>query len=329
MLTRIRSKAVLFVGCLAAGQALAVDAIVKHRANLRSDPSTTHAPIASLKPRDDVELLEPTEKSGYYHVRTAEGDEGWIYGRSIEIVTAPATGTSPTSTPAAAPTPGAAPSGAGATVETGIDGTWDKPSPSDGSYHGLDGICGPTGDGGDTATNARKNRTDDATSPHPVAWKAIAQLSYPVAGRSLADWTAGQLAMIQPYEGVEVSVVGYLAAVKVEDTGTGEATNCHFTNPAEVDWHMPLVEHSGDPESTSIVVETTPRVRAHHPKWTPTGLSPWVNSSAPVRITGWLLLDPEHRAHLGKYRSTLWEVHPITKIEVFQGGQWVNADDLP
>jgi hypothetical protein len=41
------------------------------------------------------------------------------------------------------------------------------------------------------------------------------------------------------------------------------------------------------------------------------------------------MFDPEHRAHLGRYRSTLWEVHPITKIEVFQDGQWIDADDLP
>ena len=92
---------------------------------------------------------------------------------------------------------------------------------------------------------------------------------------------------------------------------------------------MPLVEHSGDPEATAIVVETTPRVRQMHTKWTPGALAPWVNSADHVRISGWTLLDPEHRAHLGKYRSTLWEVHPITRIEVFHDGQWVNADDLP
>jgi hypothetical protein len=120
-----------------------------------------------------------------------------------------------------------------------------------------------------------------------------------------------------------------LAAIKVEDTGSGESTNCHFKNAEEVDWHMPLVEHSGDAEATSIVVETTPRIRQTHPKWTTTHLAPWVTSDQPVRISGWALLDPEHTAHLGKYRSTLWEIHPITKIEVFQNGQWVDLDDLP
>jgi hypothetical protein len=46
------------------------------------------------------------------------------------------------------------------------------------------------------------------------------------------------------------------------------------------------------------------------------------DSPDPVRISGWLLLDPVHKGHLGVYRSTLWEIHPITKIEVFKNGQW-------
>ena len=49
----------------------------------------------------------------------------------------------------------------------------------------------------------------------------------------------------------------------------------------------------------------------------------------PVRISGWLLFDPQHTNHLKKYRSTLWEIHPITKIEVWDTDteKWVNLDD--
>jgi len=41
------------------------------------------------------------------------------------------------------------------------------------------------------------------------------------------------------------------------------------------------------------------------------------------------MLDPEHRNMVGKYRGTIWEIHPITKIEVFKDGQWVDLDQLP
>jgi hypothetical protein len=58
-------------------------------------------------------------------------------------------------------------------------------------------------------------------------------------------------------------------------------------------------------------------------------LAPWIKTTAPVRISGWTMFDPAHRNHLGRYRSTLWEIHPITKIEVFQDGQWIDLDELP
>jgi len=42
------------------------------------------------------------------------------------------------------------------------------------------------------------------------------------------------------------------------------------------------------------------------------------------------MLDPEHQDMINKgLRSTLWEIHPITQIEVFQGGQWVDLDSIP
>jgi hypothetical protein len=308
----------LFASCC-----FGTDAVLKRNATLRNDPSSTHPPILSLTAGDDLELLSTSPTHGYYHVRTADGQEGWVYGRNLQIIS---DGSVPSTGGTGTPSTGGTTTGSAVSQ---VPTDWDKPAPNQTQYEGVDGVCGPTGDGGDAKTNGRKNRTDAPASYHLVTWKAFQSLPYPTAGRSLEQWTAQQLAIIQPYEGISVTVVGYLAAIKVEDTGSGEATNCHFTNSEEVDWHMPLVEHSGDAEATSIVVETTPRIRQSHPKWTPTHLAPWVTSDQPVRISGWALLDPEHRAHLGKYRSTLWEVHPITKIEVFQNGQWVDLDSLP
>lgn len=319
-----RGLSVLLFACLIAGTALAAEVIVKNRATLRSDPSTQRPPIAILHPDEHLDLLEPAPTAGYYHVRSDEGEEGWVYSRNVEIV--PETVSPPQ--PAAVPSPPPEAPSANASVASSIPQTWDKPNPNSTTFDGPDGHCGPTGDKGDAVTNARKNRTDVATAYHPVTWKAVQTLPYPVAKKSLGDWTPQQLAQIEPYQGVAVSVVGYLAALKPQDHGGGESTNCHFTNSEEVDWHMALVEHAGDLESTSIVVETTPRVRKLHPTWTPHALAPWLNSPAPVRISGWTMLDPEHRAHLGKFRSTLWEIHPIMKIEVFRDGQWVDLDHL-
>ena len=310
----------LLLSLLLATYCFGTDAILTRNATLRNDPSSTHPPILTLKASEDVELLSTSPTHGYYHVRTSEGQEGWIYGRNLQIhsdnVVPPAGNASSSTSGSPA---------ASVAVSSEIPNNWDKPDPNQTQYEGVDGTCSPNGDGGDTTTNHRKNRTDLPASYHQVSWKAFQSLPYPKAGRSLDQWTSDQLAVIQPYEGIPVTVVGYLDAIKIEGA---ESTNCHFTNPEEVDWHMPLVEHSLDQEATSIVVETTPRVRQTHPKWTQGSLAAWVRSDQPVRISGWALLDPEHRAHLGKYRSTLWEIHPITKIEVFENGQWVDLDEI-
>lgn len=309
------------------GNACGADAIVTKRATLRSDPSTGRPPILTLLPREDVELIDTSPTAGYYHVRTSEGEEGWVYSRSLEIVTTnpDAAAVGPPSVPPTTDSQVRVPTG----IASSVSPKWDKTGPNSTTFDGPDGQCGPTGDSGDTVTNAWKNRTDVPAQYHAVTWKALQALPYPVAAKSLMDWTPQQLAQIKPYQGIAISVVGYLTAIKVEDHGSGESTNCHFTNAEEVDWHMPLVELHANSETTAVVVETTPRVRKMHAKWTSTALAPWVNAEAPVRISGWTMLDPEHRAHLGKYRSTLWEIHPITKIEVFMDGHWVDADELP
>ena len=40
------------------------------------------------------------------------------------------------------------------------------------------------------------------------------------------------------------------------------------------------------------------------------------------------MMDPEHPDQIGKTRGTIWEIHPITKIEVEQNGGWVTLDSL-
>ena len=43
-----------------------------------------------------------------------------------------------------------------------------------------------------------------------------------------------------------------------------------------------------------------------------------------VRVSGWVMYDPEHPNMLRKTRGTLWEIHPVTKIEYMDGGAWKN-----
>jgi hypothetical protein len=163
------------------------------------------------------------------------------------------------------------------------------------------------------------------------------------APKSRMEWTPAQLATITPVEGAAISVEAYLYKVKVESSSVnaksgGESTNCHARLASDVDWHMPVTANGGEGENVAIIVETTPRVRRQHSNWTTAQLKPWTShvgnkanasyNQQKVRISGWLMLDPEHQDMIDEgLRSTLWEIHPITKIEVWSHGAWVDVDN--
>jgi len=305
----------LLLFALLLGMAAAQTAVVKRNVNLRSDPSTAGDPIVLLTPPAQLQLIEPDPTSGFYHVRTTDNEEGWVWARNITIQSTGGDGDG--------------------TIASQISPDWEKPDPQGAVFHGQEGDCGESGDGGDSITNPRKNRIDVPATYHPVKWEAINNLAFPQgAPKSLDNWTDAQLAQIAPFQGVAVSVEGFLFKVKVESSSRnarrgGESTNCHFRLAADVDWHMPFTAGPSDGEDSAVIVETTPRIRQQHSNWTVANLKPWTATGEKVRISGWLMIDPEHQDMInGGLRSTLWEVHPVTKIEVFKDGQWVDLDNL-
>lgn len=66
--------------------AIGDNVLVKHNVNLRSDPSSDNPPIAVLHPADEIELIETEQTNAYYHIRTEDGQDGWVWSRNIEIV---------------------------------------------------------------------------------------------------------------------------------------------------------------------------------------------------------------------------------------------------
>jgi len=56
-------------------------------------------------------------------------------------------------------------------------------------------------------------------------------------------------------------------------------------------------------------------------------LSPLVDANTRVRISGWLMFDVEHVGAIGTQRGTVWEVHPITRIQTENNGQWIDLDN--
>lgn len=282
--------------------------------------------IRVLTTSDTVTMLEADSlRHGFYHVVTAQSDTGWVSRLYVTRVSG-------------GPTPNAA-------VATAISPDWPKTDPNHANMTKSDDpaqVCHFGGTPGATehTVNTLKNRSDTPTEYHAVTWDALAHLPWPHAATTHRDpnaqghggWTAAEKAAIAPYEREAITVTGFIAKIR-KQAPNHESTNCGWGGEDNTDWHIEFVgsfvSGHAQSETEAVVVETTPRLKRVHPNWHRlTEFENPAQKTDSVRISGWLMLDPEHKAHLGLYRQTLWEIHPITRIEVFTGGKWVNLDDL-
>lgn len=67
--------------------AAAQTAVVTHNVNIRPDASTSGTPLAKLTVGAQVELLEPNQTNGFFHVKTMDGMEGWAWGKNLKVQT--------------------------------------------------------------------------------------------------------------------------------------------------------------------------------------------------------------------------------------------------
>jgi uncharacterized protein YgiM (DUF1202 family) len=79
-----RLLGLLFVSLMFASLAVGQTAIVTHNVNLRPDPSTDGVPLAKLTPGTNVQLLELQPSKGFFHVKTEDGKEGWLWSRNVK-----------------------------------------------------------------------------------------------------------------------------------------------------------------------------------------------------------------------------------------------------
>lgn len=191
---------------------------------------------------------------------------------------------------------------------------------------GLADVCPTKGDGGDSALNSLKNRTTEPTSYRELAVAQFLQDFTPDlhTPRYTNRFSASQKAYITPRESEGIALTGYLLGAKQSGP---ESTNCHSQSRRDFHLWVGAERPRNDQEAkamraASVVVEPTPSGQEGHPSWRLHMLQKLARQHAQVRISGWAMYDPEHPDQLGKTRGTLWEVHPVMKIEVWNNSRW-------
>jgi hypothetical protein len=76
----------------------------------------------------------------------------------------------------------------------------------------------------------------------------------------------------------------------------------------------------------AVVAAVTPLWQARNAGWRPAALRRLAREGARVRLSGWPMYDPSHPAQVGRTRATLWEIHPVTRIDVWRGERWEPVD---
>lgn len=191
-----------------------------------------------------------------------------------------------------------------------------RPKPKEEWYRG----CPPWGHGGDPQATLLKDRID--RPPHPRLFTAtqFLKLRWPgVVSRKalpMARWSRRDRQVAFRHEGMGATLEGYLIGL---DVGASEPCNCG--GKGGYDWHLWIAPSYKSSRKAAIITETTPRVRAREKDFPWKTLAVLAAEAKKVRVTGWIFLDNDHQLHETD-RRTLWEIHPITRVDVFDKHGW-------
>jgi hypothetical protein len=192
--------------------------------------------------------------------------------------------------------------------------TFDPDQFSTGKFHG----CPPAGQGSDPYLNTLKNRDRPPATARLFTVNSLYKTSPTLPNRKIHrdKWTTQQQDLAARWESRAVTVEGYL----LHDVAKEREDACNCGSDKYGDHHMWPGPTPTAQRGRAMVVEVSPRTWAAHPAWNNAAkLRPLIKDKMKVRVTGWLTWDQEHNEQIRKgTRRTLWEVHPITQIQVLR-----------
>ena len=162
----------------------------------------------------------------------------------------------------------------------------------------------------------------------------------PSSREQLKKWGEGEVVVMKAY--LLEAHYADLASAKEIAAGKkgGETVNCNGNTTDENDIHIALGPEPSTKECGSVTAEISPHFRpaswdeignfetfnAQTAHYTPNPAIASRLQAHPYRITGQLFFDASHApcpcgtAHCSPLRSSVWEIHPVYKIEVCRSG---------
>lgn len=300
----------------------AQQASILRSTNLRQAPNNNSTIISTLDIGKTVTLTSSRRRAGYFHVRTSEGDVGWVWFRNLST-NAPQLIREGRPVPAV-PLPGMF-------SQTCLDPAYPSADATP-----IDSSCPVEGKGGtEVAQNKVKNQFCASDPARPVTIQDLVALEGQVeTDRSIPFGNPRNHPMTsQPGpatersalkalgEGTRVVLTGF---VKIARQEGAESVNCGTAVPNQAayhDIHISIVDQAGGAECGGVVAEMIPH---HRPTaWTFQLVNKVAASNLLVRVTGDMMFDSSHSPCQNgssipgdPSRASLWEVHPIYKFEV-------------
>jgi hypothetical protein len=160
---------------------------------------------------------------------------------------------------------------------------------------------------------AEKNREEVPSHYESLTFTEFLALPPIPAHYTEQDWTIVRQESLRA-----VSLEGYIAEVRRIHDGP-----MYGDWPWEGDFHVHLRDRPQSqctppgPRNNQIVTEVTPHFQPPRTGWSEAALRDLCDRQVRVRISGWLLHDYEHADGVSRWRATPWEIHPVTRIEVW------------
>lgn len=159
----------------------------------------------------------------------------------------------------------------------------------------------------------QKNRRQVPRQYQPISFaETLALPTFP------AEYSEADVLQVAAIEGRAMALEGYISEVIQARDG-----RTYGKPPEQGDLHVhllpspPPVCFSGRDRDRQIVTEVTPHFRPPRTGWSLDGLVALCQRGARVRVSGWLLYDYPGMRGVGDWRATAWEIHPITRLEVW------------